>query len=274
MAVKSHKVTGGGGLQLHVDETGNPDGKPILFIHGFSQCRLAWNKQMNSDLANDFRLVAMDIRGHGLSQKPKDAYGDSRLWADDVDAVIRTLGLDKPVLSGWSYGGVIMSDYVRFYGEDGISGLNFVGAVSKLGSDEAFAVIHPDFLALAEGFFSTDVETSVDALSKFMRMCVYQEPTPEDFYFFLGYNTIVPPHVRQGLFSRSLDNNDLLPKLQKPVLLTHGQDDAIVLAKAAEQHKEMIKHARMSMWPQIGHAPFWEDAERFNRELREFVQGT
>ena len=54
----------------------------------------------------------MDIRGHGLSDKPRDVYGDSKLWADDVHAVITTLGLHTPVLSGWSYGGVITSDYV------------------------------------------------------------------------------------------------------------------------------------------------------------------
>ena len=83
--MKTYTVTGGGGLRLHVQETGNPNGRPILFIHGFSQCRLAWNKQMHSDLAKDFRLVAMDIRGHGLSEKPRDVYGDSKLWADDVN---------------------------------------------------------------------------------------------------------------------------------------------------------------------------------------------
>ena len=70
--MQTSTVTGGGGLKLHVQETGNPNGKAILFIHGFSQCRLAWNKQLHSDLAPDFRLVAMDIRGHGLSDKPRD----------------------------------------------------------------------------------------------------------------------------------------------------------------------------------------------------------
>jgi len=90
--MKTHTVTGGG-LELHVEETGSSDGKPILFIHGFSQCRLARNQQLHSDLANDFRLIAMDIRGHGLSEKPRDVYGDSQLWADDVQAVITTLGL-------------------------------------------------------------------------------------------------------------------------------------------------------------------------------------
>ena len=73
----SHKISGGGGVELHVAEAGNPDGRPILFIHGFSQCRLAWGRQMNSELAEDYRLVAMDLRGHGLSGKPREGEGQS-----------------------------------------------------------------------------------------------------------------------------------------------------------------------------------------------------
>ena len=78
--MKSHKISGGGGTQLHLVESGNSSGRPILFIHGFSQSWLAWGRQMSSDLADDHRLVAMDMRGHGLSDKPRDSYGDSRLW--------------------------------------------------------------------------------------------------------------------------------------------------------------------------------------------------
>ena len=51
--MKNHKIKGGGGTRLHVVETGNARGRPILFIHGFSQCWLAWSRQMDSDLADD-----------------------------------------------------------------------------------------------------------------------------------------------------------------------------------------------------------------------------
>ena len=266
----THRIIGGGGIELHVDETGNPNGKAILLIHGFSQCRLAWNKQMKSELANDFRLVAMDIRGHGLSEKPRDAYGDSKLWADDVHAVLTGLELDQPVLSGWSYGGAIICDYIRFYGEDQIGGLHFVGATSKLG-DPVMPFLGEEFVACVPGFFATDVDESAAALQKFMRLCVHQEPTPEDFYFFLGYNTIVPPYVRAGLFGRELNNDDLLPSLRKPVLITHGEADAILRLEIAKYHASVINQAQTSYYPQIGHAPFWEDAERFNHELRTFA---
>jgi pimeloyl-ACP methyl ester carboxylesterase len=268
--MKTHRVIGGGGIQLHVDEAGNPGGRPILFIHGFSQCRLCWLKQMNSGLADSFRLVAMDNRGHGLSEKPEDAYGDSRLWADDIHAVMKVLQLEKPLLCGWSYAGAIICDYIRYYGEEHVGGVNFVGAVSKLGKP-AMPFLGQGYLACFPQLVSNEVGESVSALQKFVRLCVYEEPKPEDFYFFLGYNTIVPPQVRAGLRARTLENDDLLSQLRKPVLITHGEEDAIVLLRMAEHNAARISHAKTSYYPGTGHTTFWEDSERFNREIREFA---
>jgi len=228
---------------------------------------------MNSDLAGDFRLVAMDLRGHGLSEKPREGYADSRLWADDVDAAIRALGLDHPILSGWSYGPLVILDYIRHYGEDGIGGAHFIGGITKLGSDEALSVITPAFLELLPGFFATDVEASVGSLASLLRLCFARQPSDEELYLMLGYCVSVPPYVRQAMFSRSFDNDDLLRKLRKPLLITQGSADAIVKRAAVDQHKASVAHARIEMMPNAGHAAFWDDAAGFNRQLRAFSEG-
>jgi pimeloyl-ACP methyl ester carboxylesterase len=270
--MKTHRIAGGGGVQLHVVEAGNPGGPPILFVHGLSQSWLSWSRQLDSDLANDCRLVAMDLRGHGLSDKPRDAYGDSRLWADDVRAVIDALNLDRPVLSGWSYGSLVILDYVRHYGEDRIGGIHMVGGVSKLGSDSAMAVLTPEFVSLVPGLFATDVEQSVRSLEGVLRLCFVQPPPASELYLMLGCSVLVPPHVRQGMLSRAFDNDDLLPGLRKPVLITHGGNDAIVKPEAAEQHKAGLARVDVQIMPGIGHAPFWENAAAFNQRLRAFVE--
>jgi pimeloyl-ACP methyl ester carboxylesterase len=251
---------------------GNSRGRPIFFIHGFSQCWLAWRRQMNSDLAENYRLVAMDMRGHGLSDKPREGYTDSKLWADDINAVIQALSLDDPILCGWSYGPLLILDYIRHYGEEAISGIHFVGGITKLGSDEALSVLTPEFLSHVPGFFATDAEESVRSLESLLRMCFTQEPAVEDLYLMLGYNVSVPPYVRQALFSRSFDNDDLLPKIGKPVLITHGADDAIVKPAAVNQHKAGLTHAQIHLMANTGHAPFWDDATTFNGRLREFAE--
>ena len=113
--IATHEVRGGGGLRLHVREWGDREGPPIVFVHGWSQSQLCWSRQIAGPLAEDFRLVTFDLRGHGMSEKPLDAehYVDARLWADDLDAVIEQLELDRPVLVAWSYGGFVVTDYLR-----------------------------------------------------------------------------------------------------------------------------------------------------------------
>lgn len=270
--MKTRTVVGGGGVRLHVVEAGNTRGRPILFIHGFSQCWLVWSRQMSSELAADYRLVAMDIRGHGLSEKPLEAYGDSRLWADDLNAVIRELGLDQPVLCGWSYGPLLILDYIRHHGEDAIGGINFVGGITKLGSEEAMSFITPELLGLAAGLFSTHSIESVRSLESLLGLFFVQELSPEEFFLMLGYNVSVPPYVRQALFSRSFDNDDLLPTIRKPVLIVHGERDSVVKPAVVAGHRTLIPHARVQMLPEAGHACFWDDPAAFNRCLSAFAE--
>lgn len=268
--MRAHSITGGGGLKLHVEEAGHPDGKPILFIHGFSQCRLAWRKQMESDLARDFRLVAMDVRGHGLSEKPRGAYGDPHLWAQDVHGVITTLHLEQPLLVGWSYGGVIMSDYLQSFGDAAIAGTQWVGAVSRLGEPlvrDGF--LGGDFLAIVPGFFSNDATESVATLQRFLTLCVHREMTSDDFYRILGYNTIVPPYVREGLLGRTLDNDAAISATRKPVSLVYGEADRVVSPRMCTHLETLVADADVATYPDTGHMPFWEAPERYNRELRE-----
>src|SRR5438128_483865 len=117
--MKIHTVRGAGQVKLHVREWGKPAGVPILLIHGWSQNHLCWMKQYEGELRDEFRVVALDLRGHGMSDAPLQAeqYADGDKWADDIAAIIDQLALDRPTLVGWSYGGFIISDFVRKHGQ-------------------------------------------------------------------------------------------------------------------------------------------------------------
>ncbi len=272
--MREHTVKGGGGLRLHVIEAGDPEGPPVLFLHGFSQCRLSWRRQFESDVLRDLRLVAMDFRGHGLSEKPTGVYRDSGIWAQDVHAVIETLSLARPVLCAHAYGGVVTGDYLRFHGDAGIKAIVLNGAITKVGTQAATEFISPEFRALAPGLFSNAVDESTRALAEFMRMCTHAELPPSDFYFFLGYNTMVPPYVREDLFSRTVDNDDVLGGLGIPALVVHGENDHCVFSAAAEHHSKVLPNARLSLYEDTGHVPHWERPERFNRELLQLTLGS
>lgn len=132
------------GVTLNVVETGNPAGQPLLFVHGLSQSWRCWTRQLADPvLRRTFRLIAVDLRGHGDSEGAQGALdvdgrslpslrpdqyiagsddGTARLWANDIAAVVAGLDLDRPTLVGWSYGGVAALDYLRVSGGLGAAG--------------------------------------------------------------------------------------------------------------------------------------------------------
>ena len=267
---RTHRVEGGDGVEIFVEETGNEKGRPVLFIHGFSQCRLAWREQLRSDLRDDLRLVAMDLRGHGLSERRRDTYGESALWAQDVHAVITALGLDRPILCGWSYGGAVIGDYLRAHGEQALGGIALVAAVSRLG-EPLTPFLGSAFVAELPGMFSDDVETCTAAVERFLRLTTYAEPTAEDLYVMLGYNMAVPSHVRQAMLSRTLNHDDLLARLRLPTLIVHGLEDRVVLPAMSERFIELIPHAKLALYDHVGHSAFSEQPAAFNAELLQFA---
>jgi pimeloyl-ACP methyl ester carboxylesterase len=269
----AHSIKGGGGVTLRADEAGNPKGRPILFLHGATASRLVWDPQMTSTLANDFRLVAVDLRGHGESEKPEGGYGDAHLWADDVRAVIDTLKLDRPVLVGHSYGALVICDYLRAHGDGGIAGFQLVGALTKVGSDAAFAVFSDEMKSkIAPGLLSAELNDILPATELFLRISTAQPLPLHRYYMALGYGLTVPGYVRLGLFDRQVDNDDVLRAVNKPALITHGHDDNLILLAAAEHHAAVIRHARKSYYPNVRHFPSVENPDRFNAELGAFVK--
>jgi len=272
-AATVHVVIGGAGDALHVREWGRPDGPAVLLIHGWSGNHLCWSRQVTSRLADEFRLVALDLRGHGMSDRPLASghYTDPRLWATDVAAVIEHCRLHRPTLVGWSYGGFVICDYVRAYGDGAIAAINFVGAAVTL--NERFDDIGPAFLANAPGGADGDVPGRIQALRRFWHSMTAEPLEPADLETGLCGSVWVPPEVLGALISRQIDSDDVLARLSVPVLVTQGRQDQIVSPSMAEHIGWVCPTAKVSWYDAVGHAPFIEDAERFNRELAELARG-
>jgi pimeloyl-ACP methyl ester carboxylesterase len=267
--MRTHSVTGSGGLRLHVREWGDADRPAILFVHGWSQCHLCWAAQYESALAQEYRLVALDLRGHGMSEKPlaPEHYVDPRIWATDIAATIDQLSLQGPILVGWSYGGFVICDYLRAYGADGIGAVNFVGGAVALGPKAFGTLIGPGFLDHFAGATVDDLPTNINAMRRFVRACT-REPLPADLHeAVLCWNMVVPARVRAALGSREINSDDVLASLSVPVLVTQGREDIVVLPAMAEHILGTCPNAKASWYSGVGHAPHLEEAQRFNDEL-------
>ena len=270
--IRDYDIRGGGGVTLRAHEWGRPDGPPIVFVHGWSQCEMCWDAQVRSPLAERFRIVTFDNRGHGMSDKPLDNgdYADALLWADDLAAVIEQTSLERPVLVAWSYGGFIVADYLRAYGDAGIAGVNLVGGAVVL-CPPSFDHIGPGFLDNAMDASAPDLRTNITSIRRFLRACTAQ-PLPDELWSAaLCWNMAVPAAIRGALIAREIDGTDVYSRVSVPVLVTHGRQDVIVLPSMAEHVLRHCNTATASWYDAVGHMPFVEDAERFNLELAAFV---
>ncbi|MGI2034164.1 alpha/beta fold hydrolase [Rhizobium panacihumi] len=267
-ADRNYTVHSPDGVEIAVQETGSPDGKPIVFIHGLLGSRLNWAEQTGSPGLQKYRMITYDLRGHGQSDKPDDAeaYRDGRRWADDLAAVLQASDVEKPVVVGWSLGGVVISNYLAAYGDDKLGGVVYVDGVIELNS--ALITPHPEVYA---GLASDDLKTHLNAVRTFLALCFETQPDAATFERLLSNAAMASWVMTKAVPSMTVDVADGLPKAEVPVLLLYGgKDDLVITGASIARAKDLNPSVQSKIYPDSGHAPFLEEPSRFNRDLSEF----
>jgi len=266
---KEYKVTAPDGVSIAVQESGNPDGPPIIFIHGLLGSRLNWDAQVHSAELQRFRLITYDMRGHGLSGKPTDAasYTEGKRWADDLAAVIESSQARKPTLVGWSLGGVVISNYLANHGDGRIAGAVYVNGVIEMKPDQI--VSHP---AIYRDLVSPDLKTHLDTVRDFLRLCFHTQPDAPTFERLLANAAMASWDMQRAVMAISVEAAEGLGKVKVPVLLLYGERDALVQARPAiDRARQLNPRVQSKLYAESGHAPFLEEASRFNQDLSAFV---
>jgi non-heme chloroperoxidase len=266
---RTASVTTPDGVRLAAYEWGDPSGPEVLFIHGFSQSALAWRRQMESPTLARFRGVAWDLRGHGASAKPleRERYADGERWADEVRAVIEGLDLRRPTVVAWSYAGTILAEYLIRHGHARLGAIDFVGAATQPGAD----LFGPVLRSNAAGMTSDDLAANIASTRAFVYGCFAHLPSRDELETIIAYNMMVPPQVRAAMMGRAFEVDPAFGRLDIPVLVTHGSEDKVVTPEMGRATAARIPGARLSIYSGIGHTPFREAAERFDRELSALV---
>ena len=270
-------IAGADGVPLNMISRGDPGNPAILFIHGIGQSHYSFVHQFNSDLADDYYLVAYDLRGHGESGKPsaQTAYRDYRAWARDVDAVLAASGARRPVVVAWSYGTIVLMDYVREYGTSRLGGVIMTGALGGIMPVRMPSPDDPGMAAYAELRrlqMSPDLADRLEAADAIVDLLT-AKPAEEPYRtLFMSIGFMLPRYARQAMLSRSIDNQDLLAELQLPVLLSLGSGDNAAMLEDGAQLAQQRDNFSLSLYDGAGHSVFFEMPERFNAELREFAE--
>ena len=275
-------VSGHNDVPLGVVEAGERGNPGILFIHGFAQSHLAFMPQLESNLSQRFHVAAFDLRGQGVSSKPwrEEDYVGSAIWADDVAAVIAAIGLERPVLVGWSYGAYVVMDYIRHYGIEAIAGVNLVGSLAGLVSREPppdpvdLTPLRQQLLESSTRSRSSDARDNLAAAGFSGRFLSTDNMTDEQRQVAFAMQVMMPAYVRRLMRGRKLDNLDIADKVTLPVLLSRGSEDIVMPEAGTRALFDSLRDARVSLYADTGHLPFYAHPQRFNAELARFVRET
>ena len=245
-------------------------GSPILLLHGSGTSRKVFARQFDSPLADQYRLVALDLPGHGESaDAPDPATGYSIVsLAAAVGEVMDAVGITRPVIAGWSLGGHVAIELLAQRPE--IAGLMLTGAppISRgaLGMLLSFQANLDLLLATKEHFSERDAQ-------RFYEICFHGAGDPT----FLESIRRADGRVRIAI-SRSLmqgegaNQKQTVETTEVPVAMVNGEQEPVI-------RLSYLNHLDYrSLWRGIchviaaaGHAPFWDQPEAYNRLLSEFA---
>src|SRR5689334_14667019 len=167
-------------------------GSPILLIHGWSGSLRWWNRNI-AELARNHRVVAFDFRGHGSSEKTESGHTMSR-YAQDVHDLVEGLGLERPVMAGWSMGSIVLWKYIQLFGRGQAAGMIFVGqsASDLITPEYEHGIMTMDDLAGWIADLQTDRRPFVEGN---MRAMVKHEPTPDELAWMTRDYLRTPAHI-------------------------------------------------------------------------------
>jgi pimeloyl-ACP methyl ester carboxylesterase len=259
-------------VRLHLLDWGQ--GKPIVFIHGWPLSHEMFEYQYTQLAAQGYRCVGITMRGFGKSSKP---YGDHNydVFADDVKKVLDALDLRQVTLAGFSMGaGVALRDLTRHRSAR-------VSKLALLAAAVPSFVKRPGFpygleRATLNGFIQASLEDRAKLNSDFGKMFFLNENavSPSLAAWFQDMGMEASSHATTSILV-ALRDSDLrsdLGKVRVPSAIFHSTEDKIALFELAEAQKEGIRGAELIKFNQSGHGFVYEERDKFNSELIEFVR--
>jgi len=261
-------------VKIYVEDI-NPGGdKTILFLHGWPGNHKLFEYQFNELPKLGYRCIGIDQRGFGESDKPFEGYDYDRL-SDDVRGVVDALKLKNFTLAGHSTGGAIAIRYMARHNELGVSNLAlFAAAAPSL-------IQRPYFpYGLKEQAVQDIIKGTYNDRPKMLQdfgdIFFFQHITEafSDWIFQLGLQA--SSWGTAATATTWLDEERLfsdLSKISVPTLILHGIHDKVCLFPLGQAQNQGIKNSKLIPFEFSGHALFYDEKDRFNKELDLFIEG-
>ncbi|CAD6586007.1 MAG: hypothetical protein TREMPRED_004299 [Tremellales sp. Tagirdzhanova-0007] len=251
----------------------------IVLSHGAWSNGDIFYKQFSDFALSAFRIIAYDQRGFGYSEKPTGPqnYTSNELLGDDLHSLITELGLEKPIISGWSAGATSVLDYLQANGDSQISGIHLIDPLACVSEACINATIASIELIPSFGDLTSPNETIQFAATRDWALTLAYNNTisPEDSLIVNSLAETVPPFVQISRYQIPfLNYNETLAVTGVPVLLQHGQDDTILFFQSdVPVIQALTSRLTSHKCPACGHIPYILQADAFNRDLASWING-
>jgi pimeloyl-ACP methyl ester carboxylesterase len=277
------------GTPIHVDCCG--EGPTVFFVHGLACNNTIWRYQ-KAYFSKMYRVVSMDLRGHGKSGIPQNVDLDTERMAEDLEAVLEAFDPEEFVIVGHSMGGFTTFKWHRRFGDRYQGRLKGLVFVDSSGIDVVEGIVFKDLvkrlypfplapllslwkrkIPLAQKAMDIFGETAPAYL--FARYVAFGERPPAnevEFQRQLIFSTPLPCFAMATKACLDYHMGDYLPNMDVPVLILVGSKDRLTAKTSSERTCQMLPRATLKVYEGCGHDTMLECPERLNEDIHEFLR--
>ena len=263
-----HFIASDGGRIAYRDEG---SGRPLVLLHGLMAHGGFFREQ--ADLADDFRLIGVDLRGHGASARPGERPTVERIAAD-VAELVASLDLEGAIGVGWSLGATVLWHVLA-----GPAGGRFAGAVvvdmtaRVLNGEDWVLGLSPEACEAR----SAAIRDDFDSFATEAGHAIFAQPITNGTRATADWASFEFARNDPGSIAAvweslvAQDVRGLLGRIEHPTLIVHGAQSSLYGDDTADHLVAALPNARALRFEASGHAPHLEQPELFNATLRDFA---
>jgi pimeloyl-ACP methyl ester carboxylesterase len=269
-----------GGLRVHYRDQGNPRGRPLLLIHGFGINLETWEPWVKL-LSADYRLISLDLPGHGLTRTPPSYQPSLTSFADIAAQLVAVMGVERYTVVGNSMGGhtawllalrhaavveaLVLSDAGGWYDAEQRDNAPLVFRIINDPRIAPYlAQLDPKPL-MKNGLEAAFVDKSMVTNGMLNRY--------SDMALAPGHRELLGA-ITRSMSPEILASKEKLAGIKVPTLILWGDQDALISVDDAQKFKDAIPGSKVVIYRNIGHLPYEEYPEASARDLKDFLEGT
>ena len=251
------------GVRIHYAEQGDPDGPALILLHGYTDSWFSFSRILPL-IAPRYRVFALDQRGHGRSTAPDSGYAPADLAAD-VLAFMDARGIARATLVGHSMGSFV-AQQVAAEAPGRVTRLVLVGSAAAPGRMLVRAELEAAVTPLAD-------PVPPEFIREFQMSTIHRDVPAEFLNRVIAESALLTAVRWKSLLAGMLATEPVvtLARAEIPALVVWGDQDAIFTREHQEELVALVKAERFVAYEGTGHAPHWEEPERFAREVVRFV---